>query len=66
MISSFGSFAEIPDNYKYILSQYDILATSNGKTKDLTENELKDIFENKNSLIVVLDKRRLRARYFCR
>ncbi len=55
MISSFGSFAEIPDNYKYILSQYDILATSNGKTKDLTENELKDIFENKNSLIVVLD-----------
>ncbi|MDE7453740.1 MAG: FtsX-like permease family protein, partial [Clostridia bacterium] len=55
MISSFGSFAEIPDNYNYILSQYDILATANGKTKDLSENELKDIFENKDSLIVVLN-----------
>lgn len=55
MISSFGSFEEIPDNYEYILSQYDILATSNGKTQNLTESELKDIFENKGSLIIVLN-----------
>ena len=55
MISSFSSFREIPNNYEYILSQYDILATSNGKTKDLSEAELKDIFENKDTLIAVLN-----------
>ncbi|MDE6868020.1 MAG: ABC transporter ATP-binding protein/permease, partial [Clostridia bacterium] len=55
LIPSFGTFSEIPDNYEYILSQYDILATYNGKTKNLTEAELKDIFESKDSMIVVLD-----------
>ena len=55
MISQAGTFGEIPDNYKYILSQYDVLATSDGKTEKLTESELKDIFESKDSLIMVLE-----------
>ncbi len=55
MISTAGSFMEIPDNYNYILSQYDIIASSNGKTENLTESELKEIFENKDSLIMVAD-----------
>ncbi len=56
IISSVSTFSEIPDNYEYILSQYDILATSGGKTKDLTEAELKDIFESKDSLIMVISR----------
>ncbi|MDE6441293.1 MAG: ABC transporter ATP-binding protein/permease [Clostridia bacterium] len=59
MISSAGSFHEIPDNYSYIMSQYDILATDGGKTEKLTENELKDIFENKESLIIVVDDKQI-------
>lgn len=54
MISTVDSFDEIPDNYNYILSQYDILASYNGKTENLTEAEIKDIFENKDSLIMVI------------
>ena len=54
LISTIQTFKQLPNNYEYILSQYDILATSNGKTKDLSESELKDIFENKNSLIMVV------------
>ncbi len=54
MISTLRSFREIPDNPSYILSQYDILATYNGKTANLTQNEIKDIFENKESLIMVV------------
>ena len=56
MISTISAFAEIPNNYNYVLSQYDILATENGKVKDLSEAELKEIFENKDSLIIVLNK----------
>ena len=55
MIASAGSFSEIPDNYNYILSQYDILASDAGKTENFTEAEYKDIFENKDSLIIVVD-----------
>lgn len=56
MISTVSSLAEIPDNYDYILSQYDVLATYGGKTENLTESELKDIFGNKDSLIMVIDE----------
>lgn len=55
IIPTVTTFLELPDNYNYILSQYDILASSNGKTVDLTEAELKDIFENKDSLIMVVN-----------
>lgn len=55
MISTVTSFNEIPNNYEYILSQYDILATDLDKTKNFTEAELKTIFEDKSSLIMVVD-----------
>ena len=55
MIATVDSFAEMPDNYSYVLSQYDILATDTGKTEKLTEEELKDIFESKESLIMVVN-----------
>ncbi len=55
MISTVNSFREIPDNYAYILSQYDILASYNGKTVQLTEADYKDVFESKDSLIMVLN-----------
>lgn len=54
MINTVSSFMQVPDNYNYILSQYDILASYNGKTENLTEAEIKDIFENKDSLIMVV------------
>ncbi len=56
LIATADSFEELPDNYSYILSQYDIVATSGGKTEKLTESELKDLFENKESLILVLNR----------
>ena len=55
LIGSVSTFGQIPNNTSYILDQYDILATYSGKTKELTENELKDIFESKDSLIMVVN-----------
>lgn len=54
MITTVNSFKELPDNYSYILSQYDILASDSGSAK-LPENELKEIFSDKSSLIMVVD-----------
>ncbi|MDE5943582.1 MAG: ABC transporter ATP-binding protein/permease [Clostridia bacterium] len=59
MISTVGSFSEIPDNYDYVLSQYDVVATYNGKTEKLSDDELKDIFQSKDSLIMVIDDRQI-------
>lgn len=56
IISTVTSFSELPDNYEYILSQYDILATDTGKTEKLTDDELKSIFEDESSLIMVVDE----------
>lgn len=56
IINTVNTFSEIPDNYNYILSQYDILATVGGKTEDLSESELKEIFQSKDSLIMVVNK----------
>ncbi|MDE6667768.1 MAG: ABC transporter ATP-binding protein/permease [Clostridia bacterium] len=57
MIPSVTTFKELPDNYDYVLSQYDIVATYNDKTVRLTEEELKDIFCAKDSLIMVINKK---------
>ncbi len=54
VIPTVSTFEELPDNYDFILSQYDILATSLGKTEKLTENELKDLFNAKDSVIMVI------------
>lgn len=55
IIPKVDTFKEMPDNYEYILTQYDILATNLGKTEKLTENELEDIFRSKDSVIMVID-----------
>ena len=57
MIPSVTTFEELPNNYDYILSQYDIVATYNGKTEKLTENELKNLFCEKDSLVMVINKK---------
>lgn len=60
-ISTVATFDELPDNYNYILSQYDIIATDiktgeEYKTDDLTTQELEAIFKSKESLIMVVNK----------
>jgi len=55
MISTISSFDELPDNSSYILSQYDILATASGKTqKQLSNEEIAEIFESEDSIIMVV------------
>lgn len=57
MISSVSTFAEMPSNYEYITSQYDIVAADkDGKvvTEGMTDEELKELFYSKNTLILVL------------
>lgn len=57
MIPTVTTFEELPNNYEYVLSQYDIVATYNDKTVNLTEDELKDLFCQKDSLIMVINKK---------
>ncbi len=59
-VSSVATFNEVPDNYEYVLSQYDIVAaeTADGVTYDasaLTDEQKKAIFADKQSLIMVVD-----------
>lgn len=59
-VASISTFSEVPDNYEYVLSQYDIIAaeTSSGVTYDakkLSEEQKKAIFADKQSLIMVVD-----------
>ncbi|MDE5729413.1 MAG: ABC transporter ATP-binding protein, partial [Clostridia bacterium] len=57
MISTISSFDELPDNSSYVLSQYDILATASGKTqKQLSKEEIAEIFESEDSIIMVVSK----------
>ncbi|MDE7329741.1 MAG: ABC transporter ATP-binding protein, partial [Clostridia bacterium] len=56
IIPSVTTFEEMPDNYGYILSQYDILATNIDKTQsELTESEFKELFESRDSIIMVVN-----------
>lgn len=59
MISTVSSFKEMPNNYNYILSQYDILATYDGQKTNLSEAQLKDMFESKDALAIVLNDNEL-------
>ncbi len=59
-VASISTFEEVPDNYEYVLSQYDIIAaeTPSGVTydaKSLSEEQKKAIFADKQSLIMVVD-----------
>jgi len=59
MISTVSTFDEIPNNMDYILSQYDVIAnydTGNGNyTSGLTQEQLKEVFNSKESVIMVLN-----------
>jgi len=55
MISSVDSLSEVPDNYEYILSQYNVLAYSDGDVSTLKDEDVKQIFADKSSLIMVVD-----------
>ena len=60
-VASISTFTEVPDNYEYILSQYDIVAaeTPSGvvyDAKELSEEQKKAIFSDKQSLIMVVDE----------
>lgn len=59
-VASIASFSEVPDNYEYVLSQYDIIAaeTESGVTYDtekLTDEQKKAIFDDERSIIMVVD-----------
>ncbi len=57
MISSVSTFAEMPDNYEYITSQYDVIAAEkDGKVAEekLTDEEIKELFESKDTMIMVI------------
>lgn len=57
MIPTVTTFKEMPNNFEYVLSQYDIIATYNDKTVDLTQAELEELFTEKDSLIMVINKK---------
>ena len=57
-ISTVATFEEMPNNYEYILSQYDIVAAySDGQivtdASSLTDEQLKALFEDKSTLVMV-------------
>ncbi|MGN0824481.1 MAG: ATP-binding cassette domain-containing protein [Candidatus Coproplasma sp.] len=57
MISSVSTFAEMPDNYEYIMSQYDVIAADkDGKpvSDGLSDEEIKELFESKDTMIMVI------------
>lgn len=58
-VSTVATFDELPDNYRYILGQYDILAmeTESGTVLDsdgLTDEQLDAVFSDKSSLVMVV------------
>ncbi|MDE7087790.1 MAG: ABC transporter permease, partial [Clostridia bacterium] len=58
MISSIATFKEVPNNYDYVMSQYDVVAVDkNGEavTTGYTEEDLREYFNSKETLIMVLD-----------
>ncbi len=65
VISTVNSFAELPDNPEYILSQYDILATDlEGGKKNLSAEEIESVFRDKESLVLVIDNNQFSDLYF--
>ena len=57
-ISTVATFEEMPDNYEYILSQYDIVAAySDGQivtdASSLTDEQLRALFKDKSTLVMV-------------
>lgn len=58
MISTVETFSELPDNFDYVMSQYDVVAVDkdgNAVTEGYSEEELKTLFSSKDTLVMVLD-----------
>ena len=58
MISTVDTFAEVPNNYDYIMSQYDVLAVDlngNAVTSGYSEDYVKELFNSKETIIMVVD-----------
>ncbi len=58
VISSVDTFAEIPNNYDYVMSQYEVIAIDkdgNAVNSGYTEEDVKKYFDDKGSLIMVID-----------
>ncbi len=63
-IASISTFGEVPDNYDYILSQFDVVAyeTESGVSRDaksLSEAKKREIFSDPNALIMVVDDKKI-------
>ncbi|MCH5151808.1 MAG: ABC transporter ATP-binding protein/permease [Clostridiales bacterium] len=57
MISTVDTFSEVPNNFDYVMSQYDVLAVDyNGQavTSGYSEDYLKSLFNDKSTLIMVV------------
>ena len=57
MISSVRTFEEVPNNFEFVMSQYDVLAVDyNGQavTSGYSDDYLEALFEDKSTLIMVL------------
>ncbi len=62
MISSVQTLSETPANYEYVMSQYDVLAIDrNGEvvTEGFTTEEVKALYESKNSLVMVVNNHQI-------
>ena len=58
MISTVQTFAEVPNNFDYVMSQYDVVAVDmNGEavTTGYTQDQLKELFNAKETIVMVLN-----------
>ncbi len=59
LVGTIDSYAELPDNYEYIMSQYDVVAIEDGSggvtTTGYTEEQIKEIFSSMDSLVLVIE-----------
>ena len=58
MISTVGTFEEVPNNFDYVMSQYDILAVDyngNAVTSGYTDEYIQELFNAKETLIMVVE-----------
>ncbi len=59
LTGTMDAYYELPDNFEYIMSQYDVVAIEDGnggvKTTNYTDEQLQEIFSAEDSLVLVID-----------
>ena len=58
MISTVETFGEVPNNFDYVISQYDVLAVDyngNAVTSGYSDDYLEELFNSKETLIMVVE-----------